>query len=483
MVQQFNMTQNHQHDVSDLIFYNLTQSICPICKKTVSAQILVREKRVFMRKRCSKHGWFESLISSDFDHYRSVERFNKPGMKKLEYQTDVKSGCPNDCGICQEHKQHTCLGLLEITNRCNMKCPICFADSGDKNGVDLPLNVIKQMIENLKRSEERIEIIQLSGGEPTLHREILQIIQICKQAGVKTVMINTNGRRFAQDPRFAKEVREAGGDAVYLQFDGFDENTYRKLRGNSNLLKEKLQAIENLVQEGITITLIMTVVQGVNHHEIGDVLRFMHKTKGVMGVCLQPLFLSGWLNFEYDPQNHLTVPDILDLITDQTLHLYNKDDFFPIPCPDPHCTASTFSYIDPDTQEFTTIKRLVDVEEYLDFFTNTTLPLNVVGAIKEALEDLFSMATTPGSKDLVEGFCTACGIDFNFASIKSSIGKYIDHLKMVMIKPFMSAYDLDIKRLMKCCIHEVLPDGKIMPFCAYNSIYREKYNLEDFVLD
>ena len=296
-------------------------------------------------------------------------------------------------------------------------------------------------------------------------------------------MINTNGKRFAQDPLFAKEVKKAGGDAVYLQFDGFNETTYKKLRGNAKLLKEKLQAIENLGQAGIAITLIMTVVQGINSNEIGDIIHFMHKTKGVKGVCFQPLFAAGRLDLNYDPLNHLTVPDIINLIEEQTSHLYQKADFFPIPCSYPHCTASTFSYIDPDTQEFTTIKRLVDVEEYLDFFLNTTLPLNVEGAIKDTLEELFSMATTPGSKDLVEGFCNACGIEFNLASIQSSIGKYIDHLKMVMIKPFMSAYDLDIKRLMKCCIHEVLPDGKIMPFCAYNSIYREKYNLKDFVLD
>lgn len=205
MVHQTNLAQNY---VEEFLFYNTTQSICPRCYKKIDAQILVRENRVFMRKRCFKHGWFESLLSSDFEYYRSAERYNKPGMKKLEYQTEVTRGCPDDCGICSEHKQHTCLGLLEITSNCNMKCPICFAGSNGRTGVDLPLNVVERMIDTLKRSEEKIEIIQLSGGEPTLHPEILLIIQRCKEAGVKTVMINTNGRRFAEDPYFAKEVKK-----------------------------------------------------------------------------------------------------------------------------------------------------------------------------------------------------------------------------------------------------------------------------------
>jgi uncharacterized radical SAM superfamily Fe-S cluster-containing enzyme len=489
VVQGVNETKNMCTQKNDLdqnileedLFYNITKSICPKCKKTIDAQIVVRKNKVLMRKRCSIHGWFESLISSDFEYYRSIEKFNKPGIKKLEYQTETKEGCPTDCGICPEHKQHTCLALIEITNRCNMDCPICFANAGGNRGVDLPIDVIELMIDNLTSSEtKQVEIVQISGGEPSIHPNLPDIITKCKERGIKTVMLNTNGRKFASDLDFTNAVKDAGLDAVYLQFDGFEKYTYGKLRGNPNLLEEKLHAVENLSFAGVAITLIMTLVKGINDHEIGEILRFIHKTKGIMGVSFQPLFAEGRMDLKYDPLDHLTTIDVMKLIEEQT-GFYTKEDFFSIPCPEPHCSACTFSYIDPDTKEFTTIKRLIEVEDYLDYFTNSTLPINAKQVVKDALEGLFSMATTPGSINLVEGYCAACGIDLNIGSIQESLEKYLKHLKMVTIKPFMSAYDLDIKRLMKCCIHEVLPDGKIMPFCAYNTIYRDQYDLKDFI--
>jgi uncharacterized radical SAM superfamily Fe-S cluster-containing enzyme len=468
------------HTLDEDIFYNITKSICPKCKKTIDAQIVVRKNRVILRKNCRNHGWFESLISSDFRYYRSIERFNKPGIKKLQYQTEPNEGCPTDCGICPKHKQHTCLAIIEITNRCNMTCPICFANAGEKDRVDLSIDLIEEMIDNLTSSEtEQVEILQISGGEPSIHPNLLEIITKCKEKGIKSVMLNTNGRKFASDQDFTHAIKDAGLDAIYLQFDGFEKNTYEKLRGNPNLLEEKLQAIENLSLAGVPITLIMTVVQGINDHEIGEILRFVHRTKGIMGISFQPFFAEGRMNIKYDPLDQLTTIDVIMLIEEQS-GLYTKEDFFSIPCPEPHCSACSFSYIDPDTKEFTTIKRLVEVEDYLDYFSNSTLPINASQVIKDALEGLFSMATTPGSINLVENYCTACGIDLNIGSIQESLKKYLKHLKMVMIKPFMSSYDLDIKRLMKCCIHQVLPDGKIMPFCAYNTIFRDQYNLNDF---
>lgn len=468
----------------DDIFYHLTRSICPTCKITIDAQILVRGNRVFMRKKCPEHGWFESLMSSDFENYQYMEQFSKPGIRKREYQTQVERGCPEDCGMCPEHKQHTCLGILEITSRCNMNCPICFAESGGKGGVDLPLEIIEEMIDLLRRSEENVELVQISGGEPTLHLDLERIIQRCRVAGVKTIMVNTNGKKFAQSLEFSQMVKEAGCGSIYLQFDGFGESIYEQLRGNPNLLTEKLQAIENLSQAGFSIILVMTVVKGINDHELGKVIRFMHETKCISGITIQPVLRAGRHQLDYNPKDHLTLPDIVRLIeeqTTQTNYPYITDDFFPIPCPNPHCSACTFSYFDPETKEFTTIKRLVELEEYLDYFSNTTLPTTAEEAIRETLEDLFSMATTPGSRELAESYCQACGIDFNFASIQDAFQGYLDRIKMVMIKPFQSAWDLDVSRLMKCCIHEVLPDGKIMPFCAYNAIYREQYDLRDYV--
>ncbi|MFW9914370.1 MAG: radical SAM protein [Candidatus Thorarchaeota archaeon] len=466
-----------QKKSQDAVFYNITRSICPVCRAVIDAQIIVRENRVFMRKRCAKHGWFESLVSSDFDFYRYSENFNKPGLKPFEFQTNVEQGCPSDCGLCPEHKQHTCLAIFEITSKCNMQCPICFAESGvHNNGQHLSLETVNHMIDTLVQSEGTPEIVQLSGGEPTLHPELLAIIQRLEEVGTKRIMINTNGRKFARNFEFCKEIVDiSDAVGVYLQFDGFKDSTYDILRGNRNLLEEKLLAIENLRKSGILITLVMTAVQHVNDGEMGDIIRFMHKTEGIAALVIQPLFNEGRVH-QYDPLNHLTVPDVIKAIEEQTRgEMYVRDDWFPIPCPHPYCSACTFSYVDPETEEFTTIKRLVEVEDYLDFFQNRTLPTADV-AIREALESTFSFSASGSSKELVEGYCQACGIELNLQAIEEALGHYMKHVKMITIKPFMSAWDLDLKRLMKCCIHEVLPSGKIMPFCAYNTLYRKGMN-------
>ncbi|MFX0113091.1 MAG: radical SAM protein [Candidatus Hodarchaeota archaeon] len=188
----------------DGIFYNLTRSICPTCKSVIDAQIIVRGKEVYMRKRCKEHGWFESLISSDFTFYRYAELFNKPGTIPFEFQTKVQDGCPLDCGLCSEHKQHTCLGILEITSKCNMNCPICFAETGSRSeGHHLSLRTIRSMIDTLLQSEGPAEIIQLSGGEPTLHPDLLTILHRLKKFGIKKILINTNGRNLRKIQIFA----------------------------------------------------------------------------------------------------------------------------------------------------------------------------------------------------------------------------------------------------------------------------------------
>ena len=469
-------TNNTKKQDRESIFYNLTRSVCPECKKTIDAQILVQNNKVIMKKFCQDHGWFEALLSSDFENYREWERFNKPGTLPLEFQTEVVRGCPDDCGLCSSHQQHTCLGLLEITQSCNFDCPVCFASAGtDQQHQHLSFETVKQMIHTLLKSEGKVELIQISGGEPTIHPQILDIIAYARNTGrIQSILVNSNGRKFAISKEFCRDAKKAGLTGVYLQFDGFKSSTYQELRGNLNLLTEKLKAIENLSQAGLKITLSMTVVKGVNDDEIGEVIRLIHENPSINSLSLQPVFAEGRLEKYYDPMDHLTLPDIIERIENQTNKLYRKSDFFPIPCPYPHCSGVTFSYQDPESKEFTTIKRLVEVEDYLDYFKNSLLP-DVAGKIKEALEGLFSFSTSPGSQELVEDYCTACGIDLNLDSIQEKLGEYMNYVKMISIKPFMSAWDVDVKRLMKCCVHEVLPDNKIMPFCSYNILYRQKY--------
>ncbi|HDZ16805.1 MAG TPA: radical SAM protein, partial [archaeon] len=239
----------------DAIFYNFTKSLCPKCRKPIDAQIFVKKKKVIMRKRCKDHGWFEALLSTDFETYRYWERFNKPGTIPLEFQTEDKEGCPTDCGLCPSHQQHTCLGILEITNSCNFACPVCFASSEKgRNHKHLDLTIVKRMVDTLIRSEGIVDLVQISGGEPTIHPDIINIVEYIKSTGkIKRIMLNSNGRKFSKDLDFCKKLKAAGLKHVYLQFDGFNPEALKKIRGNSDLIPEKLKAIENLTRVGIKV--------------------------------------------------------------------------------------------------------------------------------------------------------------------------------------------------------------------------------------
>src|ERR671936_983320 len=206
----------------DEVFLEYTKSICPVCKTVIDAEVNVRDNRVILRKCCREHGLFEALVYSDAQLYLAQRRFNKPGTIPLEFQTEVADGCPLDCGLCPEHKQHACLGLIEVNTGCNLDCPICFADSGHQpDGYSLTLEQVEFMLDRFVAAEGSPEVVQFSGGEPSIHPQILDFVALAGTKGIRVVMLNTNGIRIARDARFARALGRLRPH-IYLQFDGFD---------------------------------------------------------------------------------------------------------------------------------------------------------------------------------------------------------------------------------------------------------------------
>ncbi len=212
-----------------------TQSLCPRCKVVLDAELIERDGRVVLARTCPDHGPFEAVVYGDADRYREIQRFDKPGEEPRRRQTESLDGCPHDCGICPEHAQHTCLGIIEVNTACNLDCPICFADSGtglQEHGFSLSLAQVESMLDAFVAAEGEPESVQLSGGEPSIHPEILAMAAAARERGIPLVMLNTNGIRLARDPRFAPALAEIGVH-VYLQFDGFEEATQRAVRGRT----------------------------------------------------------------------------------------------------------------------------------------------------------------------------------------------------------------------------------------------------------
>ncbi len=454
---------------ADYVFYELTRSLCPreACRRVIDAYILLRDNKVFMRKRCPEHGVFEALIYGDAQMYIANARFNKPGTLPLQFTTEIAHGCPHDCGLCPDHQQHACLGIIEVNSACNMDCPLCFAEAGP--GFNLTLEEVEGILDHFVATEGHPEVVQFSGGEPTIHPQIIAMLKAAFARGIKTVMLNTNGKRIAHDDAFLSELADVK-PAIYFQFDGFDSETYRILRGEPDILEEKIRALDRLASIGCPVVLVPAIERGVNEHEIGRIVKFGLEHPAVFGINFQPAFHAG-RHGAHDPLQRMTIPDVLKLMETQTEGLFKVSDFVPVPCCFPTCNSVTYAYV--DGAAVLPLPRLLNVEDYLDYITNRILP-DLGGELKAALESLWSSSVVPGSDKALQSFalsCAACGLPDGGLDL----GALTNRIFMVMLQDFMDPWTFNQKNLMKCCKEILLPDGKQIPFCAYNNVgYRQQ---------
>lgn len=450
----------------DYVFYELTRSICPDCRRVIDAKILLRDNKVYMRKRCPDHGEFEALIYGDAEMYTKSARFNKPGTIPLEFHSTIQRGCPYDCGLCPDHQQHTCLGIIEVNSACNMDCPLCFANAGA--GFNLTLEEVEEILDSLIAAEGSPEVVQFSGGEPSIHPKIGEMMRAAKRRNIRYVMLNTNGKRIADDDAFLAELAEIR-PAIYFQFDGFESETYRIIRGEPDILETKLRALDRLAAVGLDVVLVPAVERGVNLREVGAIVEFAVRHPAVRGINFQPAFHAG-RHMAFDPLQRLTIPDILKELEQQTSGMFTVSDFVPVPCCFPTCNSVTYALI--EGEDVLPLPRVLNVDDYLDYITNRVTP-NLSDEIRTALEGLWSSSAVPGSDKNAAQFalsCAACGLPGQL-----DLGAFANQVFMIMLQDFMDPWTFNQKNLMKCCKEFLLPGGVQIPFCAYNTLgYREQ---------
>jgi uncharacterized radical SAM superfamily Fe-S cluster-containing enzyme len=477
----------------DHTFLGMTQSLCPECLGLTPAKIIAREGRVYFRKHCPTHGVREDFVCSDVSLFDQME-FNVPGKVPAGFGVEPDRGCPFDCGLCTEHEQHTCIGLVEVTTSCNLECPMCYAASGPR-GKHLPLEEVKQAIDRLVEVEGRPEVLQLSGGEPTIHPQFDQILDYACSRPIDIVMINTNGLRIARDSKFIHELaRYKHRIQAYLQFDGFRESTSLKLRGES-LLQTKLRAIELLGEHGIATIPVMTLQGGVNDDELGDVVRFCLARPWITGLSLQPATYSGRFVLPEELERRVTFPDVIKKIAAQTSGLFQESDFLPLPCAHPNCHSLAYAY--RTGNDVIPLTRFIDARNHVDLLANG-ITFNRAKA-RDLIEQYLGSAGCCAGGACVPGDpprTTASGSlalpvislsplggngakldytnaaqDFFGRALAQSLSQ--SDVFRITITSFLDAYNFDVRRLMKCCIHHVLPSGHVIPFCAYNVLYRD----------
>lgn len=451
---------------ANYVFHELTRSICPECRRPIDAQVLLGDNRVYMRKRCPEHGQVEALIYGDAAAYLDLGRFNRPGTFPLAFSTAIEHGCPHDCGLCPDHQQHVCLGIIEVNSACNMHCPLCFANAGA--GFSLTLSEVEEILDHFVATEGRPEVVQFSGGEPSIHPEIIPMLRAAKARQIPHVMLNTNGKRIATDDSFVAELAELQ-PSIYFQFDGFEAETYRVIRGEADLLDEKLRALDRLAAIGCDVILVPAIERGVNDGEVGRIVRFGLDHPAVRGINFQPAFHAG-RHGAHNPLERVTIPDVVAAVESQTQGLFVASDFVPVPCCFPTCNAVTYAYVEGDS--VVPLPRVLNVEDYLDYITNRVVP-DLGADLRSALEGLWSSSAVPGSETAAHNFaisCAACGLPDGL-----DLGVLAKRVFMIMFQDFMDPWTFNQKNLMKCCKAMLLPDGKQIPFCAFNSVgYREQ---------
>ncbi|AET66940.1 putative Fe-S oxidoreductase [Desulfosporosinus orientis DSM 765] len=419
-----------------------TESLCPECLQRIPAQRVVQGETVYLVKRCPEHGEYRTLLWRGSPQWDSWLRPTIPTPPR-ECFTQVERGCPFDCGLCKEHYKTTCTALLEVTQRCNLNCRVCFANAGTE--LDEPsLAVIEGWYKKVLAASGPVNI-QLSGGEPTLRNDLPEIVEMGRELGFNFIQLNTNGLRLAEDPGFVRELKEAGLSSVFLQFDGTEDSIYQTIRGRK-LLEVKAKAIESCARHEIGVVLVPTLIPGINTHNIGGILRFaLENHPSVRGVHFQPVSYFGRILKEPLDSDRITLPEVIQAIEEQTDGLIKAASL------KPHNGRCSFS------------------GNFIRQTDGSMQPVinNSCCNGPERADELARKTRT-----FVARQWSGAETSKNQPPSTNSWDNIIRQLKTYAFSisgmAFQDVWNLDIERLKNCCIHVVSPEGKLIPFCAYN---------------
>ncbi len=472
-----------------------TRSLCPVCGSVLEAEIVEEEGKIWLVRTCPEHGRFRHIYWSDPEMYHRFERYDAIGRGVTNPQNPVTSDtCPTACGLCSNHHSGTLLANIDLTNRCNLDCDFCFANARACGFVYEPtFDEIVNMMQVL-RNEKPVPApaVQFSGGEPTMRDDLVALVKKAKEVGFPQVQIATNGVRLANNLTLAQELKDAGLSTVYLHFDGVTPAT-------NPFLKIHLKALENLGKAGLGVVLVPTIINGRNNNEVGEILKFAaDHISTVRGVNFQPVAFTGAAKDEDIEKERITIPELLEDIETQTGGVLKKTDFYPVPCVLPfsdlveaytgrpqvrftahqHCGAATYVFV---TKEgMVPVTRMVDVESLfaaIDQMANKLKKggtINKYATLLEGVKELHA-SFKKGDKGSTAEFWKLIGktlISQNFDALR----EFHWNALFIGTMHFMDRYNYDIERVQRCCIHYATPDGKLIPFCTYNSgpVYREQ---------
>lgn len=450
--------------IANYLFLGQTVSLCATCLAPVPAKIIEEDGAIFYQKRCRTHGVQKVLISSDPDYWRAQSSWIKPSDRPMRFQSRIELGCPYDCGLCQDHEQHSCLAILEVNETCNLTCPVCFADSSPARNTSRSLTEVEAMLDALVASEGEPDLVQISGGEPTLHPQIIEILKLAKSKPIRHLMLNTNGLRIARDKAFVAELAALKpGFEVYLQFDSLKANVLQNLRG-ADLTRIRQQALENLNAAGISTTLVAVIKKGLNDDEVGDIINHALTWPCVRGVTFQPIQDAG-RNDGFDAnRNRALLSDIRRAVITSD-NPFGAQDMIPLPC-NPESIAIGYGL--RQGSALIPITGMLPRDMLVDAAPNT-VTFEKFPELRRRIFDFFSLSSVQHnvSERLEALLCCLPEIE-----VPGDIG--YDNLFRVAIVEFLDPHNFCLSRVKRSCVHFVTPEGKIVPFDTYNLFYRDE---------
>jgi uncharacterized radical SAM superfamily Fe-S cluster-containing enzyme len=481
------------------------ESLCPDCRKLIPARIFARDGKVIMEKSCPEHGFVRDLVYSDVELYKKAERWTyEDGDGILNPQITGAKICPEDCGLCDLHISHAAMANVDLTNRCNLRCPICFANANVQGYVYEPsYEQVLEMLTVLRNVKPVFPpAVQFSGGEPTIHPRFLDILRAAHSMGFTHLQIASNGIRIAKDAEFAKKCREAGLYTVYLQFDGTGDEVYQKTRGLSGLWELKMKAIENAKTAGLRVVLVPTIIKTINDQQVGNILQFaIDHSDAISGISYQPVSFTGRISTEERERQRYTLSDLAMDIERQTGYLKALEDWYPLSVTSPFskllsaiwkypvmkitshadCGIGSYIFVNSKTKSIIPITQLIDIEGF-------TMDLNQL--VKQKISQIRSLTALSAQHLLKkhfreekakDGMTPEICLELFQGVVDKEAQKRVDlifewNMLLVGGMHFQDSYNYNVDRVKRCAIHYAAPNGRLYPFCTYNSgpVFREK---------
>jgi len=453
----------------------MTHSACGTCRAVVPAKVLTDGRKVYFRKFCPEHGEEQRLVCGDVADYLRSQRYVKPAWVPLEFSGDSTVPCPEGCGFCDRHEQHLCMPIVEITSRCDLACPICLVDAG--RPWDMTLAEFRRLLDRVIRAERRIHVLNLSGGEPLLHPDLLAFVaEAASRPEIVRVSISTNGLRLRVEPKLLRALHEMDV-CISLQLDGFEEKAYEVLRGRP-LLREKLEILRLLEEENVTTSLTMTAAGGVNDGQFRPMLDQLFSHEHIVSMMIQPAAFEGRGARMASRVKRLTLPDVVRALGEARHPAVTSADFVHLPCSHPQCFSLAF-YLMLSDGRGVAVNQLIEAAELMDTMSNRIfygLAPDEYDHLKQMVYEVWSgpAGSRPDADEVIQTVRellrrTSCCLDPRtlFTAAERRV-------KSIFIHAFQDADTFDLARVRRCCTAYVLPDGRLAPACAFNVLHRHK---------